>query len=941
MDLITTHLNADFDAMASMIAAKKLYPEASMVFPGSQERNLREFFLKSSIASFNFDRIKDVDLSTITRLILVDIKIKGRLGPFDEVAARDDVELHIYDHHPRTDQDYKGDVEIMEPVGATTTLLVELLRKRRITITPEEATIMALGIYEDTGSLTFASTTPRDLDAVSHLMKKGAHLEIIPTFITRELDSQQVQLLYDLLTSMDVLNIKGIPVAVASATTEEYVGELALLVHKMMDMENLDVLITIVRMEDRVILVARSRLPELDVSRVADEFGGGGHPTAASASIRDLTLIQVRERLIKLLEKMVGDRINAGTIMSSPVIDIPETMTLSDVTELMVRFNINSLPVVNPKSHLIGIITRGVVERGLLHGLGDSLARDFMLTEFSTVTADSSLEKVEEFIIEKRQRMLPVMEGKKVRGVITRTDLLEAMHADFRRTRSFEAVAGGVETPQGRVRNIKELMKEILDQKTLSILNVAGRVAEKSGFRAYLVGGLVRDLILRQRNLDVDLVVEGDAIEFARSLAKRLKGRVRSHKKFKTAVVILDNEFKLDVATARTEYYKSPGAHPMIERGSIKLDLYRRDFSVNSLAVRLNPDSFGQVVDFFSGLKDLKDRTIRILHNMSFIDDPTRIIRAVRFEQKFNFRIGKHTEYLLKGAINKGYLKRAQGPRLLSEILVVLRGENPIRAFERMQELGILSSLHRSLAFDGKMRQIFLQVEKIHSWFQLLFLDEEPDLGDIYFHAIMLMKNKQEREQILKLFHLDENRQNLIRERWGRLNGIMRDLARTENEPNSSIARLLGPVGIEDLLLIMSLTKREGTVKAVSLYLSRLRFIKSEISGKILRQMGYVSGPLFREIMLALQDARVDGLVNSLAEEKKWVKENFPPHESESKEEESRGKVESMKSKEELNKEKILKQKTASRKGVKTRGKADAETTKGNARANTATKIKG
>ena len=152
MDVITTHLNADFDALASMIAAKKLYPEAHLVFPGSQERNLREFFLKSTLISFPFERLKDIDLDAITRLILVDINIKGRIGPFDKVAERDDVELHIYDHHPRTDNDYIGEIDIVEPVGATTTILVELLRKKRKKITPEEATIMALGIYEDTGS---------------------------------------------------------------------------------------------------------------------------------------------------------------------------------------------------------------------------------------------------------------------------------------------------------------------------------------------------------------------------------------------------------------------------------------------------------------------------------------------------------------------------------------------------------------------------------------------------------------------------------------------------------------------------------------------------------------------------------------------------------------------------------------------------------------------
>ena len=876
MDVITTHLNADFDALASMIAAKKLYPDAHLVFPGSQERNLREFFLKSTLVSFPFERIKDIDLDAITRLILVDINIKGRLGPFDEVAARDNVELHIYDHHPRTDQDYKGEIDIVEPVGATITILVELMRKKRKKITPEEATIMALGIYEDTGSLTFASTTSRDFDAVSYLLKKGAHLEIIPTFISRDMDAQQVQLLHDLLTSLKINNIHGIPVATASATTDEYVAELALLVHKMMDMENLNALIVIVRMEERIILVARSRLPELDVSRIAKEFGGGGHQTAASASIRELTLIQVQERLMTLLNRMVGERVNAGSIMSSPVMEISDSDDIEAAAEMMTRFNINSIPVTDESSRLTGIITRGVVERAIVHGLGHSPLKEYMLTEFATVSRKSALEKVQEYIIEKRQRMLPVMEGDTVLGVITRTDLLEAMHDDHRRTQSFEETSEEDDTPEGRVRNLSELIKETLDPRTLGFLKTAGKVAEESGDKAYFVGGLVRDLILRRKNLDVDLVVEGDAIEFARKLSKRLKARIRAHRKFQTAVIILPDGFKLDVASARAEYYSSPGEYPMVERGSIKLDLYRRDFSINALAVRLNPDSFGQVVDHFNGLKDLKDRTIRILHNLSFVDDPTRIIRAIRFEQKFEFRIGKHTQYLLKGAIKKGYLRQAQGPRVLNEIMIILRGENPIQGFDRMEELNILTSLHPSLSFTKKIRKIFQQVEKINSWFQLLFLDEKPDVGQIYFNALMLMRGIEEREQILELFHLSEHQKRTYRGKWEDTSSTMKKLARTDEKSLSWIARLLERVEIEDILTIMSLTKREDTAKAISVYLSRLRFIKRELGGKELKKMGYSSGPVFSKIMQAVQDARVDGIVNSLAEERKWVKVNFP-----------------------------------------------------------------
>jgi tRNA nucleotidyltransferase (CCA-adding enzyme) len=208
--------------------------------------------------------------------------------------------------------------------------------------------------------------------------------------------------------------------------------------------------------------------------------------------------------------------------------------------------------------------------------------------------------------------------------------------------------------------------------------------------------------------------------------------------------------------------------------------------------------------------------------------------------------------------------------------MIILRGDNPIQGFDRMEVLGILTSLHPSLAFTSKIRNIFQQVEKINSWFHLLFLDEEPDVGKVYFNTIMMMKGSEEREELLELFHLNEHQKKMYRGRWGKTSSMMKELARTDERSLSWIARLLGGVEIEDLLTIMSLTKREDTAKAISVYLSRLRFMKRELGGKELKEMGYPSGPVFREIMQAVQDAKVDGVVNSITEERKWVKAHFP-----------------------------------------------------------------
>jgi tRNA nucleotidyltransferase (CCA-adding enzyme) len=187
MDVITTHINADFDSLASMLAAKKLYPQAVLVFPGSQEKNLRDFFLQSTFYVFETERIKNIDLNAVRRLILVDTRQPGRIGKFAELVQRPEVEVHIYDHHPTSTEDLRGTVAHTREVGATVTILAQILRERNIPITPEEATIMAVGLYEDTGSFTFSSTSVEDFEAAAFFVSKGANLNLVSNLITREL----------------------------------------------------------------------------------------------------------------------------------------------------------------------------------------------------------------------------------------------------------------------------------------------------------------------------------------------------------------------------------------------------------------------------------------------------------------------------------------------------------------------------------------------------------------------------------------------------------------------------------------------------------------------------------------------------------------------------------------------------------------------------------
>ncbi len=320
MEVITTHINADFDAMGSMIAARKLYPGALLVFPGSQERTLREYFIKSAVYIYGFKRLRDIDIEKVTRLILVDTRQSSRIGKFIDILQKPGLEVHVYDHHPDAEDDVRADLSIVKPFGSTVTLFTWMFRERGIEITAEEATMMSLGVFEDTGSFTFSNTTPEDFEAAAFLLRSGADLNVVSDMITRELTAEQVSLLNELILSAKNYNFQGIEVCVTTVSIDRYVGDFAVLVHKLRDIENLDVVFALARMDDRVYLVARSRIAEVNVGAIVSLFGGGGHATAASASIKDLTLVQAEAKLLEILRSHIHPYPTAETLMTSPAV---------------------------------------------------------------------------------------------------------------------------------------------------------------------------------------------------------------------------------------------------------------------------------------------------------------------------------------------------------------------------------------------------------------------------------------------------------------------------------------------------------------------------------------------------------------------------------------------------------------------------------------------
>lgn len=875
LTVITTHINADFDAFASMLAAKKLYPEALVVFPGSQERNLRDFFVKSMVYMYDIVKIKDIELSDVRKLILVDVRQAGRIGRFSEILNRPDLEIHVYDHHPPMPDDVSGNVEICEMTGATVTIMTRLLRERHIDITPDEATIMALGLYEDTGSFTFSSTTREDFLAAAYLLSEGANLNLVANMVSREMSPEQVNLLNEMIQNVTHHTINGIDIVVTRVSSETYVPDFALLVHKLRDMESLDVVFALGMMESRIYLVARSRLNEVDVGDIATVFNGGGHASAAAATIKGQTLIQAEERLLSVLEQRINPAKSAEDLMSSPAIHVTPDIRLQEANDILTRYNVNVLVVVEDRS-VVGTISRQVIEKALHHKLADVPVREYMTTELNMVTPHASLSEVQEKIIGNKQRLLPVTENDRLVGVITRTDLLNVLVGDSGQTPEYVPDTHGTRhAAPPRQKNVRNVLRERLPDNIVDLLITIGQVAEALQYRAYAVGGFVRDIFLYQENLDIDVVIEGDGIRFAKSLATELEGRVRSHKKFRTAVVILPNGLKIDVATARIEYYQSPGALPTVEIGSIKLDLYRRDFSINTLAIKLNPDKFGILIDFFGGQKDLKDRVIRVLHNLSFVEDPTRIFRAIRFEQRFGFKIAKLTSGLIENAVRMGFLKRLSGRRLFAELRLILEEEKPIMALRRLHEFDLLEVIHPEIRFDRKMESLLVSAEKVLTWHKLLFLDDACRRWMVYLMVLEHPLSRHVAAALCRRLELNERYQKILVGQKAKADGCLKWLGSHTGVQNSTLYRRLQPFDTECLLYMMACTSREDTRRAISKYFTTLRPTATFLQGKDLQKLGIEPGPIYREILQDLLDARLDHRVKTREEELAYVKEKW------------------------------------------------------------------
>jgi tRNA nucleotidyltransferase (CCA-adding enzyme) len=644
-----------------------------------------------------------------------------------------------------------------------------------------------------------------------------------------------------------------------------------------MELESANAAFSVVEMRDRVHIVGRSDSPSVDVRGIVRQFSGDGHPGAGSAVVKGTRVQKVVESLTAALKKSVRPEITAAELMVTPVRTIRSDVSMEEAGRIMIRYGVDGL-VVAEETGVVGVISRRDVDQASHHKLAHAPVSGFMSRPVISVRPRTPLSEIQRLLVRNDIGRLPVLDEKnQLLGLVSRREVLKNLYGESGSPPLSPAhlgTAGEATFPDSTMEKQKRVIDlhgklEELDEDNLWLFRTIGKTAEKAGMVAYAVGGSVRDLLLGIKHFDLDFVIEGAAIELAESLQRDFPDKfeiVNEHERFQTAALkFRAREVRqVDLSTARSEFYEYPAALPTVEPSKLEQDLFRRDFTINALALCLNPDAFGKLIDLFNGLEDLNDRIIRVLHQFSFIEDPTRIVRAARFASRLNFSLEKNSAELARRAISMGIFDNLGGIRMKDELQRVLESEQRLAGLDILAKLGAkLRYLDEELEYGPPERKLIRRAEQLLVRFPI----GQPWL--VYLALLVGRLSPERLENVLTRLHLVSDEKAVAM----RGLGILGNLAgANKNLKRSEIYELLH--GLPDAsLAIAACQARPGSVvrRMIRLYFEELKHVTTDLTGKDLLKMGFAEGPLVGQALQSLLAAKLDGLIASKKDELDFV----------------------------------------------------------------------
>lgn len=876
MEIVLTHEQTDFDAIASALAAWMLEPHRVLIIPKRINRNVKNF-LKIYKDEFPFKFLDEVENTPITSILLTDTQSYNENPRFIENVA-----VRVIDHHqPGANLPIDWQC-VFEPVGACTTILVEKIMTRDYIPEKIQCSLLLMGIYEDTGFLTYGSTTARDAYAAAWLIDHGADLDLIRHFLNQPLTENQQLLTDRLLQNCEQLSINDEQIVIAEADARDANDEFSTVAHHLRDMLSPDALLICLAAKSGIRVIARTTNDRIDVGLLMKRFNGGGHSRAAAGLIPYeeeanplQTLEKVRGELISLLPDFVRPPLSVGQIMSkNPLTLSPET-PFQKVVEIIDRYGYEGYPVIDSTGKLIGLLNRRSIDHARSHHLNLSLD-DLMDSGSYSVKVTDSVGYLQEMMSLSGWGQIPVVDEdeKTIVGIVTRTDLITTL-------------SDQKENSMGK--NLSQELLRVLPKASRRLIEMTAKTAESCGYPVYIVGGFVRDLLLGCPVMDFDIVVEGDAIHLCKTLVNVYGGKMRTHSQFGTAKWmihsihdVIDSEMtpdsipdSLDLISARTEFYDYPTALPKVERSSIKLDLHRRDFTINTMAIRLDGKHFGELLDNWGGYQDLQRKIIRVLHSLSFSDDPTRMLRAVRFEQRFGFTIEPHTLKLIQST--QGLLKQVSGRRVMHELDLFFHEDNPSEGLYRLQSLGILRQIHPELKWTAENAE---DLDKLKHWIPDEFWKETfgTQMSEGAIVAPYTIWWKDYSDAVINELTSRLKMSNKMAKIILGTGMISRCIPDYREKWASAITEFFETIPIESLAVWYFLTPEENDRFIISEFMTKWRHCRPVTTGDDLKKMGYGQGPWIAAVLKRLRRGWIDGEFNTAADEQLILQKVLPDY---------------------------------------------------------------
>jgi tRNA nucleotidyltransferase (CCA-adding enzyme) len=866
--LITSHLNTDFDSLASMVAVQKLYPDAVICPPGTMARRVRDF-LKHYGHLRPIQKPSKIPMEQVTLMVVVDTRSRSRLGPFAALVGRQDVEVHVYDHHPPAMDDVPVDRMFFEALGATVTMVVERLVRAGARISREDATLFSLGIYDDTGALTYEATTDRDIAVLARLRHMGADMSMILTRVEAAMPPNEHAVLDALTENAEESYINGAKVVLSWAESEEYVEDVALFVHKLKDYYESNVTAVAVRGGKKTNLIVRSAANIVDVKDFLAPYGGSGHVQAGSAKFPDKDPRELLEEVKTRLSEAITPLVKVESIMTSPVVAVPPEALVAEAYRTMLRFGHQALPVVYD-GRVVGMMTRKDLDKAHLHGFDRALVRDFMTEGIIAISSDASVNEAHRLMATYSFERLPVLQGERLIGLVTRSDLVRALYQLYYRATS-DKNAGNTSL---WTEDIGDLLSKSCDAGTLALLRRIGKRAEELGMKAYLVGGTVRDILKGEKNIDLDISLEGDAETFIQNWdGPECHSTVHGY--YKTGTLTFPNGQKVDIATARREFYEYAAAMPEVSSDSLNQDLGRRDFSVNAMAVSLSENDWGTLLDFYSGRRDLKDGILRVMHNLSFVEDPSRVLRGIRLEQRLKMRFEDNTLRLLFNAIHGGLMNKLSSSRIRIELELDFRERRPERAATRMRELEVWEALFPGLHFNTAAAKRMKRLQNILPSARKAGLNFKG-LEWLAYVAIFLADSAVSLQTLaMDRLNFSSAERRIVSDSLAALPHVKQFFNSKKAFQNSEVYLFLKSYALIPLLYCWATVERRQTRRWLAHHVTFLTRLRGELTGEDFLKMNYTSGPWLGEMLEALRLERMDGKITTRAEEMDFVQEHL------------------------------------------------------------------